>query len=321
MEGFSSIIGHETVISTLMHHVDTDRVSHAYLFLGPEGVGKYLTAWSFAWERIAKDDPGAGVFYDHDSHPDLLLLSKDEGKTMVAKDQITKTLEPWLAFKPYLARFKTVIIRDAHLLSLEAANALLKTLEDPPEYAVIILVADENNLLETIVSRCRLMRFSPFPEKSIANFLIEKNPNPEAAKEAALLSQGSIGKALLFAQETELTNFWDTASGSLVKLIAGNRAEIFNLSEKTKNNPDLYIRMIELLLRDICVYHLHKAESFLLKPGYSHFWKDIDEIRIEAIVKLLPEISGLRSLLRKNVNPLAISSNMAFLLWDMFNDI
>lgn len=320
MNYFASIIGHEHLIARLQQYMQTDKISHAYLFLGPDGVGKYMVSWALAWELIAQEDASAHVFYTHESHPDLLVLEREEGKTLIAKDKITSIMEPWLAFKPYRAGYRVVIIRDAHLLSLEAANALLKTLEEPPSYAVIVLTADENNLLETIVSRCQILRFQTVAEERIIDWLKQQGIETQVAKEAALLGQGSMGKAQTFAQEPDFMKYWDIAAESLVKLMRGDKEEIFNLAEKIEKSPELLTGMIELLLRDICIYVLNNEEkNFLLRPGQADLWKMADEKQAQAILKLMPEITELRSYYRKNINALTISTNMAFMLWDMFN--
>jgi len=101
-------------------------------------------------------------------------IERLEKKTQISIEQINREMEPWLAMKPFRAAHRVIIINEAHLLSLPAANALLKTLEEPPPYAVIILVADEMMLLETIVSRCQRLRFGLLSEKTLGDFLRQK---------------------------------------------------------------------------------------------------------------------------------------------------
>ena len=133
-----------------------------------------------------------------------------ENRTRISKEQISKEMIPWLAMKPYRAKHRLVLIHDSHLLSLEAANALLKTLEEPAEYAVLILLNDTSEMLETIVSRCQLLRFYPLESQVIEKILIDEGVEAQQASRAARLSQGSLGQAWLFSQEENWPERWQS---------------------------------------------------------------------------------------------------------------
>ncbi|WP_054695248.1 hypothetical protein [Syntrophomonas palmitatica] len=163
-----------------------------------------LTARALAYTLIASADRQAEIFFRENIHPDLMVIEKIEGKTTILKEQISREMQPWLEMKPSRSHNKVAIIRDAHLMRPEAANALLKTLEEPPLYAIIILVTDENNLLETIVSRCQLLTFKSLKEADIQELLISQGINSRLAEQAARLSQGSPAYALQFVQSGDM---------------------------------------------------------------------------------------------------------------------
>lgn len=316
MDYFAGIVGQERAIDLLTKSMNNATISHAYLFSGPAGVGKMQVAAAFAHSLIYLQDKQAGIYFSENIHPDLFIVEKLDNRSLISKEQITQELEPWLALKPYRAQRRIAIIRDAHLLSLEAANALLKTLEEPPGYALIILISDDNNLLETIVSRCQMVRFFPVPEKDIANYLLNQGFDGEKAAWAAQLGQGSISRALRFAQEEGLEQIWDTVVAIITDLALGHRAAIFEISEKIQQAPDLSIKLMETILRDMLVAGKSRQQGILLTPEVPELQKLLQGKDQGKIMQALVEIDKLRAYYRRNINSELINTSIGYQLWE-----
>ncbi len=320
MNPFEKIIGQEKLIAFLHSVAVSGQMSHAYLFLGPKGVGKFLVAKALAEKIILGHDSQAQVLLANNAHPDMLIIERESNKSLIAKDRITKDLEPWLAYNPYRAAHRIVIIRDAHLLSLEAANAILKTLEEPPVYACLILVADENNLLETISSRCQMIRFPPISDNLIKEQLIIRGVNDKQADLAVKVAQGSLGKALLLSDdENEITRLWQSAFDCIQKLINGNKEDIFNVASQMDKEAEELSEFMVLIIRDLCIFGNNSKIELLLRPEHAKLWPDFDSEAVSNLMHLLPKIIELRNYLNRNINSLMICNNIAFLLWEVFN--
>ncbi|MGE5390682.1 MAG: ATP-binding protein [Deltaproteobacteria bacterium] len=317
MDYFSEIRGQERAVRLLQNSIENDNVSHAYVFLGPSGVGKMLTARAFACALLQRGDEQAAIYLKDGVHPDLLIIEKPENKTTILKEQISQGMEPWLALKPYRAANRVVIIRDAHLMRAEAANALLKTLEEPPWYAVIILLTDEQSLLETIMSRCQQVRFFPLSEAVIEQLLVERGIDREIAVRAARLSLGSLGDALEFAGGGEIPQAYEIAGEILLELAGGEMISVFNAAERMEANPELISGMLETMLRDLVIYkYSGRLESLALPDNL----KVVQALQGQAdpakIRGALQQLDDLRRNYRRHVNALIVSTNISYMLWE-----
>ncbi len=206
------------MVSTLRRALEQGRLPHAFLFVGPEGVGKHSFARRLAQallcERVpeAKLDP-CGVCPGclqvmAGTHPDLLQVGKPEDRQELPI-RVIRDLCLDLGLKPMSGRRKIAIVDDADDLNDEAANAFLKTLEEPPSGSVLILVGTSaEGQLDTILSRCRVVRFDPLPESELAELLVEQQivANPNEARNLAKLAEGSVARARGLA-DPALTEF------------------------------------------------------------------------------------------------------------------
>ena len=310
---FTNIIGQNSVIRMLRKAIDDNMVSHAYLFTGGEGFGKMTTAIAFAKTIIANIDQSSEIYFQQGIHPDLLIVEIAKNKTVITKEQITNDVEQWLALKPYRAAHRIVIIRDGHLMSLEAANALLKTLEEPPDHSIIVVIADDSNLLETIVSRCQIVKFSPIKEEEIKDYLMQKGFEGEISSHSARLGQGSVAKALLFAEKTgELYKAFDQASMIVQELAKEEIIEVFNAAAELEKNPVLLISIIETILRNTYIYKKTGNKDLIIMPAETNIIRLLEKVNPEAIMNCLKQIDLLKGYYKRNVNSLIISTNICF---------
>jgi DNA polymerase-3 subunit delta' len=183
------------------------RFPHAFLFVGPEGVGKRSFARTMAQGLLCERHPEADLDpcgacpsclqVEAGTHPDLLSVARPEERHELPI-QVIRDLCLELGLKPMAGTRRIAIVDDADDLSEEAANAFLKTLEEPPPGSVLVLIGTAPELqLETVVSRCRVVRFEPLPEAELASLLLEQGiaADPAEAKRQALLGQGSVARA------------------------------------------------------------------------------------------------------------------------------
>ncbi|HXI09909.1 MAG TPA: DNA polymerase III subunit delta' [Thermodesulfobacteriota bacterium] len=215
---FKDIIGHTKEISVLAGSLANGRVPHALLFSGPEGVGKRLVALEFARALNCREFRGGSsgdscgrcpdcALFDSGTHPNLTLAGptdKDGQPSPEGLIRIEPVREIQNSLKYRVERgSKAVIIDSADRMMPAAANAFLKTLEEPPADSVIMLVTSRSSdLLPTIISRCQRMNFRPLSSELVTRYLVEKTGAAEAdAVEAARLAAGSISKALFYASE------------------------------------------------------------------------------------------------------------------------
>lgn len=312
MNNFSQLIGQEQALQFLRNALETDNISHAYLFQGPAGTGKKTAARAFANALLSRSDADANIFLKDGVHPDLMVLTKPENRTVIGKDQISKELEPWLAVKPYRASHKIAIIEEAGIMSLEAANALLKTLEEPPAYAVIILVADQAELLETIVSRCQGVRFHPLTDAQLEKLLQERGFSPERARQAARLAQGSPGNAVRFAGAENFGDYWERAGQAIHDLARGQQLAVFETAREMEKDAYLYTSMLEIILRDICIYQATHDEQLLAIPAHIDIIKAIPDKNPDQIRTAMKKIAGLKYYYKTNVNPLLVNTGICY---------
>ncbi len=190
-----------------------DRLAHAYLFQGPGGVGKQLFARKLAAAINCKDSSGlesCGICSScrklaAGTHPDFLLVSPEKGAIKIAQ---VRELIKKLSFAPYEAKARVVLIEDVHTMRQEAANSLLKTLEEPPENNILILTADAaGNVLQTIVSRCQAIPFYSLTAQETTAVLkaCEEEMSQDTATLLARLGEGCPGKALLLHRKDLLS--------------------------------------------------------------------------------------------------------------------
>lgn len=200
MLNWDEVIGHQQTVDMLKTMLTTGNIPHALLFAGPAGVGKSLTAQVLAAGILCGSDRGRPCgqcqscqLFSRGAHPDFVLVRPDGANIKI--DQI-RLLQHFAALSPACGQGRVSLIEDAELMTVQAANSLLKLLEEPPAGFVFVLVAGASKpLLPTILSRCRRVPFYPLPTAVLEQALIRQGYAPENAAVAARLSGGRMGKA------------------------------------------------------------------------------------------------------------------------------
>ncbi len=206
---FSAVLGQEKAKKILERSLASGRIAHAYLFRGPDGVGKQLCAGIVAARINCRQNSQAQSAcgtchscrkYLSGSHPDITLVSPDGGTIKI--DRVRELCRS-LSYPPYESPTRVVVIEDVHTMRPEAANSLLKTLEEPPENNLLILTAGAGTeVLATIVSRCQTVPFYGLSTAQAQDIVISQRPDlePSAAALLSRLAEGSPGQALEFAR-------------------------------------------------------------------------------------------------------------------------
>ena len=205
-----NIIGNTEVKKYLSNSIDSDNILHSYLFLGNDGIGKYMLAKTFARSVLClnggKDDNctcKSCKCFDGDNHPDFHVIEEKE-KATIPVDKIREGLIYDASIKPIISNRKVYIVRDAEKMNASGQNALLKTLEEPPEYVVIILItSNENMILTTIRSRCMTIKFQKIDDKNLLKYAKEVVGYSEVSETLLKSFDGSISNVIKFKQNEE----------------------------------------------------------------------------------------------------------------------
>ncbi len=266
---FTAIIGHQRQKAQLQQAWSSHRLAHAYMFIGPDGVGKKLMALALVKLIFCVNQNGCGECaacqkLDHHNHPDLHLIEADG--TQIKIDQI-RDLQKELHHPPLDAPRRICIIDNADKLNPAASNALLKTLEEPRAEVMLILVSSQPHLLlDTIRSRCQQLIFSRLSRKMVREILIEHNIATNHIDIIASLSEGSLKKALGNDRE-----FYAEQRQKICKAISiltpNSIIPLFKLAEELANDKEQLDNLIWILLsyyRDIFLLVNRASPSLLI---------------------------------------------------------
>ncbi|MGM0603234.1 MAG: DNA polymerase III subunit delta' [Bacillota bacterium] len=308
---FSLVKGQDKAVKILKDEIKKERISHAYLFSGQKGLGKKKLAVEFAkalfCSRQNLDSCDSCINcrkVDHRNHPDLKIIAREEDKSAISIDQI-RELKKEIAYKPYESERKIYIIEDADLMTKEAANSLLKTLEEPPSFATIILLAeDAGKLLPTIVSRCQEIKLTDLSAEMIEDILLQKNISPEKAEVIAYLAEGSPGRAVEFAEKKEFFAEREKIYNFMADIEEKTTVEIFSAADKFNKliNEDFpFFYLLSNWYRDIIMIK-QNYEQGVKNTDYLDLLKNnVDKYTEEDIINRLEYIELARKYIESNV--------------------
>jgi DNA polymerase-3 subunit delta' len=310
---FSEILGQRRVIRLLRQAVQRGNLPHAFLFTGMEGVGKSLTALTFAKALNCAGGTEADCCnrclscrkVNNGNHPDVFAIER-EGP-FIKIDQI-RTLQQRLRFRPLEGDYRVMVIVDAQNLKVEAANALLKILEEPPPENIFILTAsDTTTLLPTIVSRCLHLRFQPIAAEEIASFLQQNHEvSPERAAVTAELAGGSLSRAVALLDDRHRSRR-RLLLETVAKIPSSPVADLLAATERWQGeNKDLSqdLDWLKTWTRDLLFSQLQEVSSGdLINLDFAEQIAAIaPQFRPDYLVKVFELLCAIQEAMRYNIN-------------------
>lgn len=319
---FSEILGQSYAKKVLKNSLKTGRISHAYLFFGPEGVGKELTARIFAQallcEKRGNSDPCnrciSCIKVCSNTHPDFKIIEPEERGLTIKIDQI-REIQKDIFYRPLQSNLKIYILKEVEKMNIEASNCFLKILEEPPPYGIFILIT--TNLLqisETIVSRCQLIRFELLKKEDVVKLLKDKlRELPQ--KEIELISNLCCGEAGIALEKNRVLSL--TRDRILEFLTSLSPVELFNaikVAEQTRNflketNDNERKKLIEVIdtiifiFRDLIVLKETGNPDFLINKDRMEILNTlIANYSLENLIKIIEFLKEVKGDVKKNVN-------------------
>lgn len=235
---FENIIGNESIKNTLEKSIKTNQITHSYLMIGIPGIGKKLLAKEYAKIILSSND----II----NNPDFLCIEPDGNSIKI--DQI-RNLQKEIQEKPIISNKKVYIIDDADLMTKEAQNCLLKTLEEPPKFAVIILIgSNENAFLPTIKSRCMILHFNRLSDSEIKSYLQKQYNELNVTQSMLDIAGGSIGRAINLKDKQEDYSKVEEIINNLDKKDLIDIVQASEILYKSKENINDILDYINIIL-------------------------------------------------------------------------
>lgn len=317
MEFFDNIIGNEKAKSYFKKAVVGNKLSHSYIFEGHYGVGKKTFALELAkillCEAIDIDKPCHNCKSCHlleaMTHPDVILV-ESEAKVDTVRERVVQEIN----IKPYRDRYKVVIIESADKLNSQAQNALLKTIEEPPDYSMIILLCENREgLLQTIQSRCITIRFNPISEVQMKNYLESKGLTKQQQSLYQKWSEGSIGVANDIVQDD---TYLERRAQSIDYLKQLEQAKIMELYALVKEITDQKEQLLTILTfwlywyRDIAILKSTKSKAIYYEDYYDILLEKSRQMSYNRISYNIDLIKNTVLDLNQNINVTLLIENL-----------
>lgn len=314
MAGFQDILGHEQIIEHLQNAIKTDKVSHAYILDGPDMSGKKMIADAFSMTLECEKKGTEPCMECHSckqalgkNQPDIIYLQHEKPNT-ISVDDIRSQINNDIGVKPYSSPYKVYIVDEAEKMNVQAQNALLKTIEEPPTYAVILLLTNNAEIfLPTILSRCVRLSLKAVPDEKIKAYLMENYEVPDYKADVCVaFAQGNVGKAIELAESEDFNEIKNSALQLIKRL---DDIELYEMTEAVKqiSNYKLqindYFDLIMIWYRDVLLYKATADVNKLI------FKEEVYEIKKEAsrssyggIENILEALEKAKIRLNANVN-------------------
>lgn len=317
------LIGHEWAVQLLKGHLKRGTPRHAYLFTGSQGIGRRTLALRYAQAFNAEQDRNDGDFDPKSRtsqqiaqmrHPDLSLVERQKGDNVIKIDAI-RQLQHSLSLSPYAARYRVALLLDFEMANDNAANALLKTLEEPPARVVLLLTAENTEaLLPTITSRCEVIRLRPVPLDQLASHLQQQYKlSPDHAQLLAHVSGGRPGHAIQLQQQPELLSQRNTWLDEHRQLLSSNRIARFDYAKKMIKDKGEFIQMLHVWLsfwRDVLLQTSQSGAPLANINRREEIDQLANNIETEVACSVLKNIENTLQTMQTNANLRLVAENL-----------
>lgn len=314
MAEFKDILGHEGIIAHLQNAVSMDKISHSYIMSGEDGLGKSMLADAFA-KTLQCEKGGitpcgkcrSCIQAESGNQPDIIHVTHEKPNS-IGVDDVREQLVDDIVIKPYSSKYKIYIIDEAEKLTVQAQNAILKTIEEPPAYAVIIFLTNNAGVfLPTILSRCVMLSLKPVKNQLIVEYLMKNCKIPEYhAQLCAAFAQGRPGRAVKLAASPD----FEEIKSDIIKLLKNiHNMELTDLAAAIKdiNNYDISVDdcldIMTLWFRDVLLFKVSRDPNSLV------FTDEVADIRraagkssYEGLELIMEAFDKAKTRLHANVN-------------------
>ena len=318
MADFQSIIGHQNIIRHFQTAIVQGKVGHAYILNGPDRSGKRLLADAFA-EALQCESPEARKSgnpchscrsckqAESGNNPDILTVLHEKPNTISVEDirtQVVNTVD----IRPYACAYKVYIIDEAEKMNVQAQNALLKTIEEPPQYAVILLLTNNADLfLQTILSRCVRLDLTAVPDDLVRSYLMKEVKIPDYdANLCVAFAQGNVGKAVSLATSEDFHEIRAEVVDLMKHIhemdIAELVAAVRHLNDEKLEIQDFF-DILMIWFRDVLLYKATKEiDALTFKDEVLEIKKQADRSSYQGLEQVIEAIEKAKSRLQANVN-------------------
>lgn len=314
MADFKDILGHESIIEHLQNAIAMKKVSHSYIFNGEDGCGKRMLADAFA-KALQCEESGIApcgkcrscTQAESGNQPDIIYISHEK-PTSIGVDDVRHQLVDDIVIRPYSSRYKIYIIDEAELLTVQAQNALLKTIEEPPAYGIIIFLTNNAEIfLPTILSRCVMLNLKPVKNQLIIEYLMRRCHVPEYQAElCAAFAQGRPGRAVKLANSPD----FEEIKSDIIKLLKNvHNMELSELVKVIKEIGDYDISVddcldiMSLWYRDVLLFKVARDPNALVfEDEVAEVRKAAERSSYEGLEIIMEAFDKAKARLHANVN-------------------
>lgn len=314
MGSFKDVVGHKDILKYISSAVENNRVSHAYILNGERGSGKKMLANLFAMTLLCEtgDNEPCGKCHsckqaESGNHPDIIRVTHEK-PNRISVDDIRTQVNNTVDIKPYQGPYKVYIIPQADMMTPQAQNAILKTIEEPPSYAVFLLLTENaETLLPTINSRCVMLKLRNIKDTLIKKYLMENLEIPDyKADMCTAFAQGNMGRAIMLANSDHFNEIREEAV-QLLKHISEMElneivAAVKNISVYKLEITD-YLDIIMIWYRDVLLYKATKEiDKVVFKDQLQSIKEQARKSSYEGIELILESLEKAKARLKANVN-------------------
>lgn len=307
-------MGHEQIISHLQNAITTDKVSHAYIINGPDKSGKRMLAEAFAAALQCEEKGCEACGTCHSckqaegrNQPDIIYVGHEKPNT-ISVDDIRTQVNNDIVIKPYGSRYKVYIVDEAEKMNVQAQNALLKTIEEPPAYAVILLLTtNADAFLPTILSRCVTLNIKAVPDEQIKKFLMRRYQVPDYQADVCVaFAQGNVGKAIQLASSEDF-NELKAATLQLMKRV--KEIDLYEMTEAVRQIGEYklqindYFDLMMIWYRDVLMFKATgDVNSLIFKDEVYDIKRQAEKSSYNGIERILRALEKAQVRLGANVN-------------------
>ena len=314
MTGFKDVVGRKDLVSYIQKAVTQKQISHAYILNGERGAGKKMFAQLFAMTLQCERGGAEPCNECHScrqalsgNHPDIIRVVHEKTNT-ISVEEVRVQINNDIMIRPYNGKYKIYIVPDADMMTVQAQNALLKTIEEPPEYAVIFLLTENaESLLPTILSRCVMLKIKNVKDALIKKYLMEQMQIPDyKADVCTAFAQGNMGRAIMLATSEHFNEIKEETLQMMKYIKDMELPELLKALKSLssyKVEVDDILDLISVWYRDVLLYKATKdINGVIFSDQMKYIKESANTSSYEGIETILKALEKAKTRLKANVN-------------------